>query len=224
MYIVTGCSSGLGYEITRQLLNINKSVIGISRNLKKTGEFLEKKNYEHISIDLSVENNFNELEIAVDRVPDDDIVLVINAADFHFEADNLLSVAEAKNMFNVNYFSSVALVNNLLNKRLKRILFVNSVAGLNSQKGQAQYSASKHALQAYSEVLAKYSIGRDFDVMSVNPGGINTELWDSVGLLTKDITDNFLKPEMLADIIVKLLLIPTKTYIKSLIILPEHDV
>jgi short-subunit dehydrogenase len=224
MYIVTGCSSGLGFEISRQLLDDDKSVIGISRELKKASDLLENKKFKHICADLSVDENFDELEIAVDRDSDNDVILIINAAIFHYEADNLLDTTVAKNIFNLNYFSPVALVNKFINKRLKRVLFINSVAGINSQEGQAQYSASKHALQAYSEVLAKYSVGRDFDVMSVNPGGIDTELWDSAALLTKDITDNFLKPKMLADIIVKILLIPTKTYIKSLIILPEHDV
>jgi len=44
-----------------------------------------------------------------------------------------------------------------------------------------------HALQAYSETLANDLVGRDFDVMSINLGGIDSELWDKVSLLEKTV-------------------------------------
>jgi len=101
---------------------------------------------------------------------------------------------------------------------------VNSVAGVTAQFGQAQYSASKHALQAYSESLAKLSVGRGFDVMSINPGGLNTELWQNEDVLDPSVTDTFIKPGDLAELICSFLRLPPKTYIRTAVILPEHDV
>jgi short-subunit dehydrogenase len=224
MYIVTGSSSGLGFEISKCLMGKGKSVVGLSRSLGKAAIFADHGNFRHINYDLSSEEGFSRLDQVVSSEPDSPLTLVINAALFEYEGDDLADVSQAETMFRVNYFGAIALVNKLISKNLKRVLFVNSVAGKYPQDGQGQYSASKHALQAYSEVLAKYSVGRDFDVMSINPGGINSELWNNSELLTQEVVSSFINPADLAELVCTFLFLPSKTYIKSFIILPEHDV
>jgi len=221
MYIITGCSSGLGYSITEQLLNKGLDVVGLSRSLGKCISFNQFDNFKHFSLDLAEELDFTALDYLLDS---DEVQIVINAAQFQFEGKESLDAESSKSIFNVNYFSAVALVEKFKNRGLKRVLFVNSVAGKDSQNGQFQYSASKHALQSYSETLAKYSVGKNFDVMSINPGGINSELWANVDILNKDVTDGFIEPNELASLICNFLELPQNIYIKSAIILPEHDV
>ena len=58
-----------------------------------------------------------------------------------------------------------------------------------------------HALQAYSETLANDLVGRDFDVMSINLGGIDSELWDKVGLLEKTVMNKCIQPSVLAGLV-----------------------
>ena len=60
--------------------------------------------------------------------------------------------------------------------------------------------------------------------MNINPGGMNTELWDKTKLLKKEITNNFLDPDELSNLLVNLINMKGKVYIKSFKILPEHDV
>ena len=223
MYVVTGCSSGLGFEITKQLLGKKKKVLGFSRSLGKAVAFNGDENFEHVAGDLTSSANLDHLGNIIES-DNEEVRLVLNAAQFEFEGTESLDIYKSKTIFDVNYFSAVTLVERCKENGLKRVLFVNSVAGLNPQEGQAQYSASKHALQAYAETLAKYSVGRDFDVMTVNPGGINSELWDKNNLLDKCITDNFLKSSVLAAFICNILELPPNTYIRSLVILPEHDI
>lgn len=220
-YIVTGCSSGLGFEIVRKLLENSCSVIGLSRTLGKASVFDHEANFEHIACDLSRPDSINQL----DRIQiNGQVALVLNAAQFRFEGDELMSVIDAHEIFEVNYFSACRLVEKFIPSGLVRVLFVNSVAGVAAQFGQAQYSASKHALQAYSEALAKLSVGRSFDVMSINPGGLDTELWRNEDVLDTSVTDSFIKPDTLADLVWSFLRLPPKTYITSATILPEHDV
>jgi short-subunit dehydrogenase len=221
MYIITGCSSGLGYSITKQLLKKDLSVIGLSRSVGKCGSFIEFDNFKHFSVDLAEELDFTDLDYLLDG---DEIRIIINAAHFQFEGDKFLNPERSKSIFNVNYFSAVALVEKFKDRGLKRVLFVNSVAGKVAQQGQAQYSASKHALQAYSETLSKYSVGKGFDVMTINPGGIDTELWSGEEILEKAVTDTFIQPTVLSDLICSLLMLPYKTYIQSAVILPEYDI
>ena len=160
----------------------------------------------------------------INNVPNNSITLVLNAAKFHYEEPGNEKIKLAKEIFNTNYFGAINIIQKCTLKKLKRVLFINSVAGLESQKAQAQYSSSKHALQAYSEILAKKSVGMNFDVMSINPGGINTELWKDNSILDKKIVNGFLNPEVLAKLICNLIDLPNNTYIKSFNILPEHDV
>ena len=221
MYIVTGCSSGLGFEITKQLLNKKCEVVGLSRSLGKAILFNEVDNFDFIKCDLMEETDFTFLDHMLDHK---DVRIIINAAQFAFEEEKSLDIGELKSMFGVNYFSAVTLIDKFKEKGLKRVLFVNSVSGKIPQAAQFQYSASKHALQSYSETLAKYSKGKDFDVMSINPGGINSELWEKVDMLGQDITDGFIDPGELARLICNLLELSQNTYLKSAIILPEHDV
>ena len=61
--IVTGSSSGIGYEITSKLLDLGAKVIGIARNHDRSK--LENKNYITYNCDVSVHKN---LEILLKKV------------------------------------------------------------------------------------------------------------------------------------------------------------
>tara|TARA_B100000768_G_scaffold165650_1_gene168380 strand:+ start:3504 stop:4178 length:675 start_codon:yes stop_codon:yes gene_type:complete len=224
MYVITGCSSGLGFEISKYLLNDKKHVLGLSRSLGNAHKFKNNDKFLHYSIDLSIEQNYSELDPFLKKRNYPEITLVLNAAKFQFEGEHLADSQITKDIFNINYFSAITLVKYFLSRNLRRVMFINSIAGLSSQSGQAQYSASKHALQSYSEVLAKYSVGKNFDVMSINPGGMHTELWENSDFLPKNIVESFLKPSDIGALVCSFLKLPKNSYIQSFTILPENDI
>lgn len=220
-YLVTGCSSGLGFEISRKLLEEGKTVTGLSRTLGSAVALNQNPLFEHICCDLNVNHNFEQLRYLRSKTS---LCIIINAAQFTYEGDVSLDLNGARDLFNINYFSAVALIEKFKDENLGRAFFVNSVAGVEAQAGQAQYSASKHALQAYAQTLAAYSVGKRFDVMAINPGGLDTELWSGGEVLGKEVTDNFMKPAVIAELIWGFLCLPQGTYVKSAVILPESDV
>ena len=52
-YLITGTSSGLGYELAKNLLFKSHNVIGISRNVGKSKNFKNYKNFKFYEADLS---------------------------------------------------------------------------------------------------------------------------------------------------------------------------
>tara|TARA_R110001583_G_scaffold111063_2_gene260130 strand:+ start:6355 stop:7035 length:681 start_codon:yes stop_codon:yes gene_type:complete len=220
-YLITGTSSGLGEGIALKLVKEQKKVIGISTSDKINNELLESKFYHHLTLDLSDLKKLASLDISSIFSEIDKVCLIINAGKFSFDDSTSIKYDTTEQMFNVNYHSAVMLIK-LVKLNLERVIFINSISGINSQFNQSQYSASKHALQAYSEVLAKESVALKFDVMSLNPGGMRTPLWDKV-LIEVDQT-SFLEVDTVVETVLFLCALPPNTYIKNLILLPSSDV
>ena len=220
-FVITGTSSGLGEGLAYELLNFGGNVIGISTSDIKNEFLSDNQCYDHIALDLNDLNSITSLDISKLVLPSDEVCLIINAAQFSFDDSMSIEMDTANMMFNINYHSAVSLIK-LLKNNLKRVIFINSISGLNSQLNQSQYSASKHALQAYSEVLAKESVALDFDVMSLNPGGMKTPLWGKID--TSVDQSKFLEIETVVATVRFLANLPINTYIKNFTLLPSSDV
>ena len=224
IYIITGSTSGLGLKVALSLCKKDK-VIGVSRSMDIPCELLKyKENYRHCAIDLSddsrkVRKSFEDLISTINS--DEKITLIINAAKF-LVSDMVLDPEESVALFNSNFFNSTVLVKSLLGLRLRRVLFINSISGLVAQQNQYDYSASKHALQSFSDTLAISAKQFKFDVMTINPGGINTELWNKASISPP--VEKFMDPTELAELIVFLLYLKGRYFIKNCVILPEIDV
>jgi NADP-dependent 3-hydroxy acid dehydrogenase YdfG len=61
----------------------------------------------------------------------------------------------------------------------------------------------------------------EYDVMCINPGGMNTELWAEY----KDVkTEDFLNPNAVAEICISLISFPQRVFIESCSIIPPSDI
>jgi len=198
-------------------------VIGISRTLGKAEQLLLGGNFNFIAHDLSEVRDPSAygklIKMLDDFLRGDEFMLVFNAACFYSSSHRLNGEALAT-LFDLNLFSVMNLVRDLQLPGLRRVLFINSVSGLIGQKLQHEYTASKHALMGYARSLAQSAKNSYFDVMSVNPGGINTEMWRKYKSV--DCSD-FLAPETVADVCLALLMIPQRVFVESMAILPPSD-
>ena len=222
-YLITGTSSGLGFELASQLIRTN-NVIGISRNVGKFKKFSKLKHFNFIPFNLGfIEDEFkysNFKKKLIEKISSDDFILILNAAQF-YSGEIRLSVSQVKDMFTINLFSIMNFIENLKKLNLKRILIVNSISGLVGNPNQHEYVSSKHALMGYTKSLIKEAKNSNFDVMCINPGGIKTELWDDYSNID---TSSFIEPKELARIIISLLDTKQKLFIESMVILPSDDV
>ena len=221
-YLITGTSRGLGFHLASKLLTYG-DVIGISRSIGSAETLLHNQSFTYLEADLSKfdilskKNMFRETLLK--EIEDEEFTVVINAAKF-FSNSRRLCAKERQELFQLNLFSVMDLVEALRGLSIKRIFFVNSISGLLGQDSQHEYAASKHALMGYVRSLMKEAKSMPYDIMCINPGGIKTELWNNYPDV--DVT-SFLNSDELAEIIVKLLLIKQRMFIESMVILPESD-
>jgi len=223
-YIITGSSSGLGFHLSEKLI-LKGHVLGISRSLGKAENLISSGYFHFYKHDFSLENtnNNNLLNLKNDLIryiDNEPFTLILNAASF-YSGSKRLTDKMLKNMFNVNVFSMINLIESLNVANLKRIFIINSISGIIGQRDQHEYSSSKHAIMGYSHSLAKSAKYLNYDVMTINPGGMKTELWSNYNEVD---TSDFLSPAVIADICVALILIPQRTFIENMTILPPSDI
>lgn len=170
--VITGASKGLGLEISKFLLTKNWRVYGLASGICK----FKKKKFYYTKIDIRnpqlLKKFFSKKSIKID-------LLINNAGIFHFSEFLNTSIEKIDSTLDTNIKGTmyVTKFSVPLMKKNSRIIFVNSVAGLNKIKKQSIYCASKHALTAFAAVLGEELRKNKIKVTSIHPGGINTTLW-----------------------------------------------
>lgn len=222
-YLITGTSSGLGYELASELIK-NYEVVGISRNIRKSSNLLKSKKFKYVKYDLSSFENklkYSAFKKKIYKeIKSKEFTLIANAAQF-YSGKKRLSIYQVKKMFDINVFSIIDLIKNLRKYKLKRVIIINSISGLIGQNNQHEYVSSKHALMGFVKSLIKDSKNCSFDVMCINPGGIKTELWKKYKHVN---TETFIEPKELVKILVSLINLKQKLYIENMSILPNADI
>lgn len=183
--LITGCSTGIGFETAAHLARNGYQVIATMRNPARSPELGELAKKEGLPIailtmdvdnDTSVRKAFQE---AVDRFGPID-VLVNNAgiaSDLPLEET---SMQVFQQVFQTNVFGAVRCMKEVITAMRKRgaglIINVSSIAGKVHSPSMAAYAASKSALNTISMSLAG-EVGRfGIRVAIVEPGFIDTPI------------------------------------------------
>lgn len=175
--LVTGASSGIGLATAERLSAAGFSVYGTSRRGADGG----KRAFEMLALDVT---NDGAVEGAIAEVMrrSGRIDLLVNNAGFGvgLAGDEETSIAQAKAIFDTNFFGTVrmtrAVVPHMRRRGAGRIINIGSGLGLVPMPFMAIYSASKHALEGYSESLDHELRTRGVRVVIVEPGFTKTPL------------------------------------------------
>ena len=112
-------------------------------------------------------------------------VLVNNAGIPKRRHVTKLSYDEVEEVMRVNFLSPTRMTLALLPKMLDRgkgtIVNVSSVAGRLGNPRESAYCASKFALCGWSEAMAVDLWDTPLEIRLINPGAIDTEIWDVPG-------------------------------------------
>ncbi len=204
--LVTGASSGLGYEMAQQLaLNHKANLIITARRAGKLNhlkEELEKQAGVQVKVivaDLSVEK---ELDVLINTVLGNyDIYgIILNAGVTYFGKHIELAEKDFYQLLNTNIISvsrmTAAFVKHFeTTKKEGGIMIVSSMAAIFPVPYQAVYSATKSFLMTLANAMAVEITNKDFSITVFAPGGIATEMTDTTAF--KDLS-NWLMPATFA--------------------------
>ena len=187
--LVTGSSSGIGYETCLALARDGYLTFASMRNVNK-GDNL-KKVAEKESLPISVikmdvdseESIVNAIKKIIEGEGRID-VLVNNAGYGQFGCTEDVSVDDFRKQFETNFFSVVRIIQEVAPIMRKQgsgtIVNISSVAGRMGLPGSPAYISSKFALEGLGECL-RYELGM-FGIKTtlIEPGVIKTNFFDSM--------------------------------------------
>lgn len=221
--VVTGANSGLGAAASKSLIKKGALVYGLSRNLEKLKILQHKlgENFKPISLDITDEEKLTSWVDNTFSTTHSPRILINNAGVSQFGDVDELDSKKWHQMMNTNltavHFLTAALVPFMKENNPAHIVNIGSILGKTSGSKKSAYSATKFAIQGYSEALFKELRGFNIKVTCLNPGSIATDFFKSSGI---EPNESMLRPEELAQILIHILETPDNVLIDELTVRP----
>lgn len=183
--IITGAASGVGKELTKQMLQKGGNVAAIDineDNLNKLKEELKNDKLKTYVVDMGSNDSIKKFRS--DYIKDySDVDIIINNAGIIQPFVNVENLDDKtiNKVMNVNFFGPVNLIRYFMedltkDKTEQYIVNVSSMGGFFPFPGQTIYGASKAALKIFTEGLYAELEKTNVRVMIVLPGAMNTNI------------------------------------------------
>jgi NAD(P)-dependent dehydrogenase (short-subunit alcohol dehydrogenase family) len=187
--VVTGSSSGIGFETSLALARDGYYTFATVRSVKKAQKIAtiakkENLNIEIIELDVndekSIKSAFEQIVSKKQRID----VLVNNAGWALFGSLEDVPVNDFRAQFETNFFGIISIIQKVAPIMRKQgsgiIVNISSVAGKIGFPGSSAYISSKFALEGLSESL-RYEMGQfGVKIIIIEPGVIKTNLFSSM--------------------------------------------
>jgi 3-oxoacyl-[acyl-carrier protein] reductase len=182
-YLVTGGSRGIGKAIVERLVQAGATVAFTYKNSQAEAEkIVQELNHkafafkadisdEHASEQLieNVENQIGELDGLINNAG-----ITMDKPFFKMDTQSWQAVIDTN--LNGTFYLSKAVINKFIRRDNTKIINMASVSGLRGSAGQANYSASKAAIMAFTKTLAVEFARFNVQVNAIAPGFIETEM------------------------------------------------
>ena len=183
VWFITGASSGLGYEFTKAALENGDRVVGVARSIKNLDDLQEKYPESLWTIGADVTNK-QAVETTVKMAADyfGRIDIVVNCAGrLILGMVEEFSEEDVRKIMDVNFYGALfvtqAVLPILRAQESGHIIQISSIGALITGPMSGIYSASKCALEGFSEALAQEVKDFGINVTMVEPGGYWTRLY-----------------------------------------------
>ena len=181
VWFITGCSTGFGRELAKEVLAKGYSAVVTARNTADIEALTMEYPDTAISVALDVTIP-SQIEAAVHKAIEKFgriDVLVNNAGIGYFGAVEESEDEEVRRMFEINVFGLAKMTQAVLpymrKQRSGHILNVASIGGLRSFPAVGFYNATKYAVDGLSEALNKEVAPLGIKVTIICPSGFRTD-------------------------------------------------
>lgn len=196
-WLITGCDKGLGYAIAEAALS--KGDFVVATVLAKDGRSPLTEQYagrcisRHLDVTHPglIEAIVNDAAKEFDSID----VLVNNAGYGLVGAAEETTPVEYRSMFDVNFFGMAEVTRAILpimrRHRKGHIINLSSLVGIVGAPGFSFYSASKFAIEGFSESLAEEVSKLGIKITIVEPGGFRSDFAGGSLARAKRIIDDY---------------------------------
>ena len=183
--IITGATGGIGNSLVKKFIDNGAVILATGTKEEKLNSLKNKFSKIHIEkFNLDEHKNIESfIETASNKIGGLDI-LVNNAG---ITLDNIsirLTEENWKKVLDINLTSTFLMCKFAIKKMLKnksgKIINITSIVGHTGNLGQANYSASKAGIVAFSKSLAIEYAKKNININCVSPGFIKTEMTDKI--------------------------------------------
>ena len=189
--LITGCSTGIGRDLAKQLSNAGYTVVATARKVETLDDLqvalkLPLDVTQPASIQQAVEQTIKQFSW---------IDILVNNAGYSVRgAIEEVPVNEARQMFDANVFGVMrmiqAVVPHMRQQKSGRVINISSISGKLVTPANGTYSATKFALEALSNALRLELAPFGIQVVLVEPGSIKTQFHTTVEANAKEIFSN----------------------------------
>jgi len=203
--LITGCSSGIGLVSAQYLRSQGYRVLATCRKAQDI-DHLQQLGFETIRLDLDDKHSVEEAAAEVLSLTENRLYGLFNNAGFGVYGPlSKVSREQLEQQFSTNFFGLHQLTQLLLPAMLAhgegRIIQTSSVLGLVSTPGRGAYSASKFALESWSDALRMELRGTGVQVSLIEPGPLSSRFVENVNQAEVDkpvvnptLADRFILP------------------------------
>lgn len=189
--VVTGVSTGIGWAITKILIQRGFRVFGSVRKTQDAGRLSKEfgERFIPLTFDVTDEEAVRAAAQAVrEQLNGQTLFGLVNNAGIAVPGPLIhLSADEFRHQLEVNLVSILIVtkafapllgVDRSLRGQPGRIINISSTSGKSASPFVGAYATSKHGLEGFSETLRRELILYGIDVIIVGPGPVVTPIWD----------------------------------------------
>jgi NAD(P)-dependent dehydrogenase (short-subunit alcohol dehydrogenase family) len=189
VWLITGCSTGFGRELSTILLKRGYRVVVTARDKTKVEDIVagHDKNGLALALDVDKQDQIDAAVKAAEARFGRLDVLVNNAGYGYLAAVEEGDDADVRAMFDTNFFGLAAITRAVLPlmraQKSGAIVNISSMGGFIGFPGSGYYAATKFAVEGLSESLSKEVAPLGIKVVVVEPGPFRTD-WAGRSLKT----------------------------------------
>ncbi|WP_110114297.1 SDR family oxidoreductase [Bacillus sp. CGMCC 1.16541] len=184
--LITGGSTGLGYELAKNYAHDGYHVVITGRNeerLQMAKETLQAENGYVTTCCFDIRNEQRVKAAITHLLQHHKVDVVVNNAGVgHFGPLPSLSTEDIHAMIDTNVkgtiFVTQALIQHLLTRSSAYIINVVSTAGLRGKVNESAYVASKFAVRGFTESLKAEYADTNLTIIGAYMGGMDTPFWN----------------------------------------------